>query len=186
MGITKVTFGSGRLGFSLRGNIITKVFPNTQAEKAGISVGWKIIEVNNKRCSDNHKEIVPAIKRTFDIGKSTTILFEEIPITKLRYSQIPLQLMDITPIKPNPFFNRTPPTSAIKKSFPLCRPEKIEPKSLFVTKCNKEFLNAYEAEKKKLSEEKERTKQRKRIGNEKEIKSFKNTPRKKEEEIEKE
>merc|ERR1712130_513506 len=79
-----VTFKPGRFGMTYSAGIVTHIGPDSQAEKSGVQIGWKIVEVNGMKYSQ--PEIMNAISKTQKLGKSTVILFqtEDLEITEVR------------------------------------------------------------------------------------------------------
>lgn len=71
----RLTFYPGLLGLAWRGNIVTNVLPNSQAKKAGVTVGWKVLAVNGIPMPDDGVAISKAIRETNDAGKNTQLLF---------------------------------------------------------------------------------------------------------------
>lgn len=71
----RLTFYPGLLGLAWRGNIVTQVLPNSQAKKAGVTVGWKVLAVNGIPMPEDGVAISKAIRETKDAGKNTQLLF---------------------------------------------------------------------------------------------------------------
>lgn len=75
--ITKlITIQPGPIGISIKGKKVRTVLRDSQAEKAGISVGWKILQVNGQKQTKDHVLISEAINKTHALGKATAILFQ--------------------------------------------------------------------------------------------------------------
>lgn len=72
---TLVVFKPGVMGLQFKGNRITSVAPGSQAEIAGVCVGWQITAVNGERQSNDGDQINIVIDKTYERGKPTHILF---------------------------------------------------------------------------------------------------------------
>lgn len=74
----KVTFQVGYLGFSFKDNSLTNVLPNSQAERAGVKIGWNLITINGQPQINNHDKVCEALKAGSANGsKFITIQFQE-------------------------------------------------------------------------------------------------------------
>lgn len=51
------TFQPEYFGIHLVDNVVSSIEPGTQAERQGVQIGWRIEEINRKKCS-NDKEII--------------------------------------------------------------------------------------------------------------------------------
>jgi len=66
----------------LKGNKVIKVFPDRQASRKGICVGWSILEVNEQKQPNDHFRIREAIVNGHKTGKAL-ILFGGIHLIHL-------------------------------------------------------------------------------------------------------
>lgn len=91
----QVKFIPGLLGFSLKKNIVKEVIPNSQAEYAGLRVGWIVLDVNGERQSSDCSKIRQNIEKTHNNNKSTMILFqEEMASTAFENMQSKFRILD--------------------------------------------------------------------------------------------
>merc|ERR1712038_738261 len=72
-----ITFQPGKIGIVYQKNKITAVRSGSQAQNAGVCVGWTILAVNNQPQSDNEYAIHHAINETSGNGNPTLILFQD-------------------------------------------------------------------------------------------------------------
>lgn len=75
----KLTFYPGKIGISWKENFVTQVVPGSQANSAGVCVGWRVLAVNGKSMPADGPSIARAIAETnnapTDSGKNTQITF---------------------------------------------------------------------------------------------------------------
>merc|ERR1711994_679491 len=68
-------FEKKKIGIVYAGNIIKRIIPNSQAERAKVNVGWTIVKVNNLDQPDDTDIIRKSIQKTADNGLKTAIAF---------------------------------------------------------------------------------------------------------------
>jgi len=75
--LKEVKIEPGYVGFKLVGNLITKVVPHTQAYRAGICAGWRVVAVNGMPQPCNHISILKAIKKLHENYEPALILLQK-------------------------------------------------------------------------------------------------------------
>merc|ERR1712038_2177181 len=70
----KVIFQPGPIGISYKGNRITEVFPLSQAAKAGVYAGWRIISINGNDQPDETNVVVQSMLEA-QKGKKIEVVF---------------------------------------------------------------------------------------------------------------
>merc|ERR1712083_158282 len=74
-----VTFQPGGIGIKYSGSMITEVVEGSQAEEAGVQVGWLITHVNKEPQPDDTAAIDDAIDKTYLADRPSIIKFQKLP-----------------------------------------------------------------------------------------------------------
>lgn len=72
----EITMLPGPVGINFSGNKIVNVLRNSQAMKYGISIGWRIAEVDGEQVLDDQKRVDWALKKARASGRKYPILFQ--------------------------------------------------------------------------------------------------------------
>merc|ERR1712130_35221 len=73
----EVVFQVGKMGISFQGNLIKHVALGSQADKAGVRCGWKILEINGRPQLNNSENIYTDIQTEFKNDLPVKLLFQE-------------------------------------------------------------------------------------------------------------
>jgi len=75
--VKKVIFDAGLLGLRLHGNKVLEIIPDSQADNAGVKVGWVVDKINGVTQSDDQTGIVRELVKSNKTGEPLTFLFHE-------------------------------------------------------------------------------------------------------------
>merc|ERR1711908_63982 len=78
MGIKEMIVQPGKIGLIFQGNKISKIIPNSQAEQAGLRVGWAILKVNGISQPNDHQVIVQSILKAQELGGLPVLTFDQV------------------------------------------------------------------------------------------------------------